>query len=488
VYDRKQLERVGRSAASCIQDRPRWLHRRVESVTFPLPTDRVYRRRLSIDFTIPDGLDPVHEDGGDRYYVPLSLLRRWPPLLRLSIRSGSDLPIPLLTLDQNAIIDYAFLTEYAQIVARKANLKLDNYSRGALRTLAGVRESPYQPRPTRDVLAGALVSLIPPPTFGKLSPARNILRQDELFVEIAGGLRDHTLLWLRVDGRPGDREIVKLTYDEPFTARVPPHSREALGLAPFQVRFQAPHIGGSGSYHLVVSVPDPLLVADAAVIIRQPGTAEGKPQQREIVAVCTPIERETQQAVANGLLYLYTATAARDVRFYVAGPRTGCEGEVGIALLVQRSGLIRPGAMASIAIAALLTFLTLRLGAVVKESAAVVPVLLGVPALLIYLVVRPGDHAVVGQFVSGVRRFLLTLGGLPIVAATGIVASHSRWYLSLKLGFAFITCIAFGISAILVVAWRAPRRGRNLPFSHRNTERPIIDASSVTPGPRDQRQ
>ena len=84
-------------------------------MTFPSPEARIYRRSVSIDFTIPKippvpnsaapMADPPKSPGQTdeqgtvaRYYVPLSLLKKWPPVIRLDLRSNSGDPVPLLTL------------------------------------------------------------------------------------------------------------------------------------------------------------------------------------------------------------------------------------------------------------------------------------------------------------------------------------------------------------------------------------------------------
>lgn len=351
MYTRNQLLAVGESAAEQMPDRSVWIHRRVEQITFPMPTDRVYRRKMSIDFTIPP-VTPIKEDGHSRYYVPLSLLSRWPPLLRIDLRGVDGDPVPLLTRRQGG-------------------------PEGRLRRpLHGARS--------------ALVS-------------------------------------------------------------------EAFGLSPFEIDFEAPHIGGSGSYHLAVSVPPPLLISDAAVVIDAPRTADGYPEETEVIAACTSKDGEEQCHTPEGVLNLYAHASARDARFYVSGPRTGSTGQVRIATIVQGSGLIRPGAFASIAITALIAAVALQLGSVMEEKEPAVTTLLIAPALLAYLIVRPGDHAVVGQFVSALRRTLVVLGGLPLAAATALSITHN-WHLGLKLGM-ICTSIAAGLlSLVMLAAWLIPRR------------------------------
>lgn len=345
MFTDSQLVAAGESAAGAVAERSKWIHRRVEQITFPLPSERMYRRDVSIDFTIPN-VAAVNSEPPNRYYVPLSLLERWPPILRLDLRSAEGQPIPLLTSDQNAIADAALLRAVARRALEKAGFKLNDELSETIDRLAGLRRSARQLPARREVMNGTLLSLIPPRTLGDRTPEQEALAQDHLFMELAGAMPRMTLLWLRVEGSPGDREVVKLSYDAPFRRRIKPWSRQAFAMSPLIVDFGAPHLGGSGSYHLAVSVPPPLLISDAALLIRQPRTAEGRPDLVQPVTGCTSSRGTEDFASAEGSLTLYTHSEARDARFYVSGPRTDSQGEARISTVVARSGMIRPGAMA----------------------------------------------------------------------------------------------------------------------------------------------
>lgn len=463
MYSDDQLTAVGESAAPHVAERWKWIHRRVEQISFPLPSDRIYRRKISIDFTIP-AITPANATGEPRYYVPLSLLERWPPLLRLDLRGSDNCPIPLLTSDQNAVIDAALLRAVAENVLGKVGLHLSPELEETINRLAGMRQFPGQSPPRQDILTGTLLSLIPPPTLGERSADREALAKDHLFMELAGAMPRMTFLWLCVEGSPGDRKIVKLSYDAPFRTSMKPWSRKAFGMEPLVVDFQAPHLGGSGSYHLAVSVPPPLLVSDSAVLVLQPRTAEGKPNTTQGVTGCTSRQKIEDYSSAEGVLSLYAHNETRDARFYVSGPRTGSQGKVRIATVVARSGLIRPGAMAGFAITALLALITLRLGAALADREAVVTTLLIAPALLAYLVVRPADHVVVGEYVGGLRRVLIALGTLPLaVAAALAIAAH--WTLGLKLGLVLATIASGVLTAVMLAAWKKGSSDGMQPFS-----------------------
>jgi hypothetical protein len=468
---------VGESAAPHVAERSKWIHRRVEQITFPLPSDRVYRRDISIDFTIPE-VDPVGTQSNALYYAPLSLLERWPPLLRLDIRNPEGKPLPLLTSDQNARADAALLRAVAAEVLKRSGLSLTAELEEMLDRLAGLRRSLRQQPARERILTGTLLSLIPPDSLGNRPAEMEALAADNLFVELAGAMPRTTVLWLGVKGTPGERQVVKLSYDAPFRTRIPRWSARAFGLEPLVLDFQAPHLGGSGSYHLAVSVPPPLHITDSAVLLFRPQTAEGSPQTLRPVAGCTGAQETVDFASPEGALTLYAHHEARDARFYVSGPRTGGLGKVRIATVVARSGLIRPGAMAGLGITALLAAVTLRLGPSLQYREAVVTTLLVAPALLAYLVVRPADHVVAGQYVRGLRRVLMGLGALPLVAAVSLSISGG-WSCALKLGFILLTLMAAALSGTLVLAWIRAGDDVMSPFSKSSSSGAVGSASSA---------
>lgn len=459
MYREADLKSVGRSAAEEIGRRKEWIHRRVETVSFPSPHERIYRRQVSIDFSIPN-LKPVphrvtagrdsdratdRAEGdvgqGDRYYVPLSYLRKWPPLLRLDLRNAADQPVPLLTRKQNETLDAELLLALAAHVL-DGEIE-DEDLRKQLNILATTRD--------KDDASRALLSVMPPSALGSPAPERKRLREHPHFREVAGALRDNTLLWLRVEGQPGDREMVKFSYDIPMRQLVRGRSMAAFGLRAFKVRFETPHIGGAGSYHLNISAPAPLQVPDARIVINDPRTAEGHPEEDRVVAVCDATRREAREVLAQGPLELYAHRVGRQARFYVHGDRAGSRGEAWVALLAEKSGFVTGAATAAVGTAALLGLFAFRLGTVLDQVEAAVALLLLAPALLAYLVVRPGEHALVGQFLTGLRRLLLGVAALPLVGAAMIVGAGGEKTDTLCAAFA----VLFGLACLGAVGLTA---------------------------------
>ena len=132
MHNREQLERVGQSAAVVLRREATWIHRRVETLGFPLPDTPTVRRRISIDFSIPPGLAPIDPGTGQRpprFYVPLSILRKWPPLDRLDLFGEDGRSIPFLTGQQNRELDGIVLGQMATDLAGGGRLTDDERRR-----------------------------------------------------------------------------------------------------------------------------------------------------------------------------------------------------------------------------------------------------------------------------------------------------------------------------------------------------------------------
>lgn len=442
MHSRKQLEEAGRTAAPTLRRQEEWVHRRVEAVTFPSPEEPVYRRHVSVDFTIPE-LSPVPHGsgGGARYYVPLSFIRKWPPLLRLDLRNGRDEPIPFLTGAQNAALDKAVLTALAEEATTE---KLDDDEiHKAIKDLITERD---------DAAAEGLRVLLPPlaseDQVDNLDRIRQELRADPLFVAVAGGLRDSTFLWLRVEGEPGDREIVKFSYDIPMDVNIGSWSAASFGFRPFLADFGSPHIGSSSSYHLTISIPSPLEVVDTEVrLVKRQSPDQQAVDYGEIVASCAA----SSSRVDSGDLTIYTEPVGGQGRFYVTGERSGCTGEAHVALIADK-GLARNSWFAATMIAALLTTYSLRLGSVLELNEAAVTLALVAPALLAYLLVRPAQHEFVRSFTTGIRRLLAISGLLPMLGAAAIVLSGGDRSTVLCDVFIGLASMAWALAVLLLLS------------------------------------
>jgi hypothetical protein len=451
MHDKEQLENAGRAAAAALASQGEWIHRRVERISFPSPEEPVYRRHVSVDFTIPEDLIPVQADAAEeRYYVPLSLILKWPPLLRLDLRDALDKPIPFLTGKQNAILDRAVLVALAR----------DALGGSPAPDIAQAIDAITEEKDTADAaLRDLLPSSVEPDVLAELDEARQKLRNSQVFVGTAGGLRDSTFLWLRVSGKPGDREIVKFAYDIPMEGKVRPWSAASFGFRAFIANFDSPHIGSSSSYHLTISAPAPLKVIDTEIKLRKRPQIGGEASE-EVVGDCCPANSPVKKAG----LTMYTEPVGDQGRFYLQGNRDQCFGEAQVALIADNS-LSRNGVLAASLIAALVTAYWIRLEQVLELNEAAVTLALVAPALLAYILVRPAQNEFARSFSTGIRRTLALAGFVPILGATAIVLSGGANSEVLCDVFGGLAFTAWTLALVLFFGLILPIGKRSLPLS-----------------------
>lgn len=474
------IRRVGASALDAFLDQRAWIHRRVEAVTFPARNDPIVRRRVSVDFTIPDGLEASSiepsapnngsEKSGAYFYVPVSVLRKWPPVLRLDLRTGEDEAIPLLTREQNGVADGALLLALAESIAGAGQLASTDVP-DLLRTIT---EEPG------DRARDALIKLLPPDPVDD-DEVRSALRSDLQFLELAGGLVDNTLLWLRVHGSTGERKLVKIAYDVARELDVSAWDAEAFGILPLQATVETPHIGSTGSYHLAVVSPAPLDIVDASIVLKRRATPLYNVDEGDEVARCSAgLSRELAGPLHTDEpagVRLHASAEGRQARFYIAGDRDGYFGQLLVSIAVQKQGLLQGAAVAASLVTALLLGYAIAFADIAKHPERFTSVLLLVPGLLAYLVVRPGDHALAREFLAGTRRTLLIVGLLPIVCAVTLAIGESESWVEV------VAWAAFGVAALATTALWA---GFVLPVGERATplsraERESRDANHPQP-------
>jgi len=395
----RQIDRlvaVGSSAATALVSQENWIHRRVESITFPFPDRPVYRRHVSIDFTIPAGLEPAaRERGGGRmtqdgrvdlgasrpprFYVPLSLVRRWPPLPSLDLRDAAGRSVPFLTARQNAVLDSVALQGVALL---KTDRRIGEDQLTEVAEIAALSSEAAR--------KGALGCVLAPPSEADRSAeaeAHRELCRDAGFCALARALVANTLLWLRVDGWPEDREIAKFSYDVPLEPnQFAEWSSASFGLEPFVFEFEVPHLGTTSSYHCNVVAPAPLEVVRAALALFEPSDENGESdldnQMRHDVD-------STRPRPQSDYLDLYTGIAESQAKFYAAGNRTGLQGKLWVAVLIQSQGLLGGALGAALASSVILLSFTVLLCATVQLPEAAVGVLLVSPVVLGYMSVVP---------------------------------------------------------------------------------------------------
>src|SRR3954452_9310104 len=87
-----------------------WVVRRVEGIHFL--DDRTVRRRVSVDYTVPEGGVVMRIDGRDARILPLAMLRRQ-SLIKFDFTTHDGRPAPLLGLREHQALTRAVIHAWA---------------------------------------------------------------------------------------------------------------------------------------------------------------------------------------------------------------------------------------------------------------------------------------------------------------------------------------------------------------------------------------
>lgn len=370
---------------------------------------------------------------------------------RLDLRDPTGLPDPFLTERQNAVLDSAALKSFAFSTS-------PNLAEQLLLPITQIAGAKTEQQ--RSEAFSTVIDQAPPPSItGAAADAHRKLASHSGFCALARALVAHSLLWLRVDGWPEDRAIVKFSYDVPLESDFGDWSLASFGLAPFVFEFEVPHLGDTSSYHCNVVAPAPLEVVRAELGLFEPeaGIANASPDRNQVRHhVDSTHSRPHSESVE-----LYTGVAESQAKFYAAGDRTGLKGNLWVAVLIQSQGLLR-GALGvgAVTFAILLSF-TIFLSKALQIPEAAVAVLLISPAVLGYLSIRPSEEALAGGFLVGLRRVIILSGVPPVAAAAGIALSERCDSLALYLFLGVLTVIQGGLLVAALLAYLAGRRWRS---------------------------
>jgi hypothetical protein len=257
--------------------------------------------------------------------------------------------------------------------------------------------------------------------------------------------------------------VVKFSYDVPIKPVSGEWSKPSFGLEPFTFKFEVPHLGDTSSYHCNVVAPAPLEVVRAELKLEERPDPEIGPQLpgqvRHHVDSTTPRPR-------SDAIDLFAGHAESQAKFYAAGDRTGLQGNLWVAVLIQSQGLLRGALGVGLASVVILAALTVFLHKALRYPEAAVAVLLISPAILGYLSLRPQEEALAGGFLVGLRRVIMLSGVPPVLAATTIALSegHSTPLIYLILGV--MTFFQVALLCVLATAYLAGSRWRSKYKAH----------------------
>ena len=410
-----------------------WVHRRVEALEF-IDEIRV-RRKVSVDFWLPtwEGYKRVLEVLPSGFaLVPLTSLRKG-SLRNFDVTDQSGEALPTLTKAQNQRLGFALLISQAVTVA----------------FATGVSELP--PQITADM--GAIVSTDNVQVaeerrhafFSKTEDGalRRALASDELFPLLLAELSRDFLLSVVVRAKPGERHIVKYSYEDSLR----PHGNipglgdrvrrwlvGRLGWSGVELATTLA-LGTSGTHHIEVPAPDELYVERARLLVGQ-----------NVVGTDGPAER----------IHIRTTM------------HTPTQGLVVLTMRLQPRGVLTAAFLVSVFI-----WLLLAGGALlhyawrIERAGDVVPsVLLAVPGVFGAYLFTPGQHRLLRKLFVGIRVVVLAITALSFAAAILLAVKlppgtrPKLWY-----GLAGLATVAMAaLTAAFISSWIGdhPVSGRNV--------------------------
>jgi hypothetical protein len=373
------LRRLGERSAPFLEADAKWVHRRIESVSWI--DEKIWRRRVSVDFTIPHGMPGVRRRGGrNLFYMPVASLQKWPPLLGLDLEAGG-LSTHLLTSAGNGLIDHAVMRRLA---ARAMGVLLLHRVEEPIRTLAT----------SSDIAEGSAAF----DALRKAMPGHVDPLASRRLLALAATMIRANILWFPVLGHPGERHVVKFSYDEVAQVK----RRLAVGLAwsPQTYWVELDHLGDSGSYHVDVAAPEGLQVGrDPRLFFVVQGDAPASTSDATLLDM---------QPVGQRL------------HAYVNATRPG-KALLNVPVAAPRNGFISGAWIATFGIMLMLFAFWHWAEEMAKDTQSSVAILVLVPVLLGYIAVRPVVHPVAVAQVARVRDLLMISGALSLAAAVGLV-------------------------------------------------------------------
>lgn len=386
-----------------------WVHRRVETVHFE--SAEAFRRRVSVDFTLPRDLKSPIEDGDNHkvYLTPLTLLRK-EPLTNFDLKDEGGRALPLLTKERNGSLAAALLTGLASTVAPNE-----------------LRER-HGPRPPLDVEQALLRLALSDRKGGgmrfvasELAPSssdsaaasawRSELLGQSGFLAVARALTANYLVVVPLASPPGTRRIVKLAYDEPRSPKPRRRglSRRGVGLGADVRVIDTPAVSYGSSYHLEFVAPDGLIIT------------RGDLTPHVGTTLLTSMTRSVRESRRRASLYLPVDL----IRAQTSTMLGRVQGRGGVWLRPPPSTLVRSTALLSIFTAALLLFVALRWESLADNAGIVPSLLLIVPAGLAALIARPGEASIATQLLFGVRLQAVVVALCAYLAAAVLVGGRS---------------------------------------------------------------
>lgn len=397
---------------------PEWVHRRKERAE--IASDVRVQMHCSLDFTVPKlGRAPTRWlNGRPVVLVPIDILKK-KPLISFDCRDSEGHPLPILTRRQNGIIAEAAMRHWATSIAEDAGVELRE---DTLKTIADIIQS------TSSAGRGLVVELLE-----SESPDQCMLAEDSGFVAMLSTLAVNFLLIAVIGSAPGDRRVIKYSYEHQSSQGRPPFF-ERLGLSPTMLAVPVQMFRDCESYHFEAVAPAGTNFSAVRLIDRAPSAEETYPQ------LFYEDLRESTPHVAH--VSVSRTSLAGDGSNCI-DPDSYTDPLVVLATELDRRSWLRSGLLVAILVAAFLTITTPWIVGLNAEDEATewclpggVPVVgpwcmpstsasgvsgdpaalfVGVVGLLSLVVIRQGEHAYTARLVRPLRNIVWLVSVLPVL-------------------------------------------------------------------------
>lgn len=371
----------GGALAVLLLDPLKWMHRRVETVSFI--DERSLQRRVSVDLTLPDQ-ELLGLLGADEALIPLAFLNK-ELLIGFDARDENGASLPTLTKEQNGFLAWSVLARLASY-----EMEVETLSAALLTTLRTISSGD-----TEEALA-ALGSITERAEEGREPESR--LVNGLLFMPLATDFASRFVLLCPVAGVSGSRRVIKFSYvtgfDEPSDAMSKlQRAGSRMGWIPAEFLFDAPAVGEAASYHFEFVSPAELLISEAEAVVMDGNVGD----------------------VVEGV------RAGQRAHLYLGARQPSADCSVSVWLRPPRAGLVRASLVTTTATFVLLLFFLLGDRLMTLKVPEPVAILLSVPALVSTLVVRPGEHRLATDLLTGIRATVSLAGITAFVGAVLLV-------------------------------------------------------------------
>lgn len=420
----------------------RWINRRVERISFREAHSA--HHQVLLDLWLPANLPPVARLRGENIYMaPLFFFARDPE------QSSSGTSYHPLALNSTVDLFDSSGNQLPRVTgrtsARIASVALATQARSVL---------------DRDQMDDELVELITRVSMGDTNTrdtalrdifetghdhngARDELRGDAIFKELAYALADHTIVFTVFTGHePPSRAVITLSYEEELRILHQAWHKElrrGLGWKSKVCQVRLNEIGAAATYHVEIEVPRELeltaigLFGERYQIFRGGRAPQGWRQRitsRVHGQSPTPPDDEVSPAPRRDPEGFYIEQVGRTGagHIYIPRPDGRRVGYAWVKLRVRRQGFLVAALFASVMIFLTLLFYSHKAGAIARAgvSDATVAGLLLIPTFLAAYIASPVKHDITARTLRWARLALFLNGLLPFIAAAGLITTNTQ--------------------------------------------------------------